>query len=372
MKGRAISVLLLLALVVSLAPAVVSLAQGINFVEFRAVRVLQDLLVDDDATVADDVTINGDLIVGNGTPGVTQNGEDAYIEGTFEVDGAVQLDGTLTTNSTVTANGAVTANAGVIIAADSTGGNAGAKNELAGLPRVKMVALSTMTNGSTNTLALTDDTPAGEWAAHDADTVVAADAVIYRVGSNSLAITFTVTADAGDGAHDGVSYDFTDDESVGGWVRCNTTLAAGDIVFDITDSGAGATATNLPALSAANVWTWLEVDISGVANASKDVISDISLELSAAGAAKAAAGAFKCYFDWVYKWDAADEEALNTAILQDGVLSVLTIATAAGSANTPAMAAEATDFFVHYETGSDFIVTMTNQSANSGVALIAY
>ena len=41
-----------------------------------------------------DVTITaGDLTVGNGTPDVTQDGEDAYIEGTLEVDGQATLDG---------------------------------------------------------------------------------------------------------------------------------------------------------------------------------------------------------------------------------------------------------------------------------------
>ncbi len=38
----------------------------------------------------------GNLKVGNGTPGVTLNGEDAYVEGTFEVDGATQFDGNVT------------------------------------------------------------------------------------------------------------------------------------------------------------------------------------------------------------------------------------------------------------------------------------
>jgi hypothetical protein len=39
--------------------------------------------------------LTGNLAVGNGSPGVSLNGEDAYIEGTLEVDGAVALDNTL-------------------------------------------------------------------------------------------------------------------------------------------------------------------------------------------------------------------------------------------------------------------------------------
>ena len=37
--------------------------------------------------------LTGNLQVGNGVPGVTLNGEDVYVEGTFEVDGAQQFDG---------------------------------------------------------------------------------------------------------------------------------------------------------------------------------------------------------------------------------------------------------------------------------------
>ena len=51
-------------------------------------------------TIGTNVETTGDLTVGNGTPGVTQDGEDAYIEGTLEVDGAVQFDGNLVVNGT--------------------------------------------------------------------------------------------------------------------------------------------------------------------------------------------------------------------------------------------------------------------------------
>lgn len=45
----------------------------------------------------------GNLKVGNGTPTLTQNGEDAYVEGTFEVDGQSQFDGGVDLNgSTLT------------------------------------------------------------------------------------------------------------------------------------------------------------------------------------------------------------------------------------------------------------------------------
>ncbi|MEK7824760.1 MAG: hypothetical protein AAB290_06945, partial [Candidatus Eisenbacteria bacterium] len=58
----------------------------------------------------------GDLIVGNGTPGVAQNGEDGYIEGTFEVDGAAQFDGAVTATSTLATTGIYTPTGGVAAA----------------------------------------------------------------------------------------------------------------------------------------------------------------------------------------------------------------------------------------------------------------
>ena len=60
---------------------------------------VEDLTTTDDVTVGDDITVTGDLKVGNGTPGLTLNGEDAYVEGTFEVDGSVQFDGAVTCNA---------------------------------------------------------------------------------------------------------------------------------------------------------------------------------------------------------------------------------------------------------------------------------
>ena len=48
--------------------------------------------------------LTGNLSVGNGTPTITMDGEDAYVEGTFEVDGATRLDGALNAVGAVTAN----------------------------------------------------------------------------------------------------------------------------------------------------------------------------------------------------------------------------------------------------------------------------
>jgi len=61
--------------------------------------------------------LGGNFKVGNGTPDVTQDGEDAYIEGTLEVDGAARFDGavtaaSLTVTAALTANGSITGDGG--------------------------------------------------------------------------------------------------------------------------------------------------------------------------------------------------------------------------------------------------------------------
>lgn len=51
--------------------------------------------------------LTGNLKVGNGTPDVTMDGEDAYVEGTLEVDGASRFDGAVVNQSTTQLVGAV-------------------------------------------------------------------------------------------------------------------------------------------------------------------------------------------------------------------------------------------------------------------------
>ena len=50
-------------------------------------------------TTGTNFSIDGNVAVGNGTPTVTMDGEDAYVEGIFEVDGASRFDGAVTVGS---------------------------------------------------------------------------------------------------------------------------------------------------------------------------------------------------------------------------------------------------------------------------------
>lgn len=88
-----------------------------------------------------DLVLTEDLQIGDGTPDVTLSGEDAYIEGTLEVDGATRLDGAIDANSTLNLAGAAT------LADDLTLGN---DLTLGGLLYPSFTNL-TVTNGSTLT-----------------------------------------------------------------------------------------------------------------------------------------------------------------------------------------------------------------------------
>ena len=227
-------------------------------------------------------------------------------------------------------------------------------------------SLGTMTNGTTNTvIGYIDETPAGEWVA-TTNITSATDTSIFRVGSASLRLTVGSSPANGNGADNTLSNeDWTADESFGFWMRCDQTTAAGEWVLEITDSGAGATEENIPALATANRWIWLEVNIGNVADASKDVITTIGLDLSGTGATAFASGGI-CHFDFANKWDFPDEETLGIAIVEDGVVAVYTLVTTTGTDRTPLLLVDGTNSFIHYESGNDSIVTITDQSATSG------
>lgn len=308
------------------------------------------------------------------------------------VDGA-QLADTITldaalgiTGNNVTMTGGVVTVAGdedddLIVSPPTSNGNAGARNQIIGIPRIKMVGLGLMTNGAAaGKTVLTDigdsETPATDWTAVDGDTTMSDDATVYRQGTASLKMAVAATADATDGCVNTLAtgnQDWTDDESVGFWFYSDSVLTAGDLVFSLVDSVGGEELVNLPAYATANTWQWVELNIGGIANGDKDVITDVGFQLSAAGAAVAAGGAFNVYIDFVVKWDATEEEAAGVNLLADGVLSVTQVDATSGGATTVDLV-EYTDYFVNYQSGNDVIVTITDLSGvdRVGLALVAY
>jgi hypothetical protein len=262
-------------------------------------------------------------------------------------------------------------------AGDATGGNLGATSTITGIVNAAMIPFATMTDGtaSTKTKALMDDTPAGEWSAiggGTADPTPANDATIARIGSNSLKLPFTDAAVAGDGAKFTAfsSENWEAQESVGLWVRSSIVLVAGDVCLKTVDS-TGDVSFDMPAVSTVNKWQWVEFDISGLTGGTGDAVTNVKLALSTAGAAK---GAFNLWIDGAYKWDATEELTLGVDLI-DGpgtVRSVLGITKANTGTHDMTALVENTDYFVHRESGNDFLVTITNQSARAAFALVMH
>ena len=304
--------------------------------------------------------LTGNVIVGNGSPGVAQDGEDLYVEGALEVDGTLYADGSVDIDGTTTMRSDVT------VGAVTDGGNLGAKNEITGLPRVKLVGLAQGTNPGSETVDCMDATPDGEWTEVDAGTnlVITADTSYYRYDTNSVKLAVSTVAE-----NDGVSValpaqdSLADLESIGFWIYSDVAIASGDLDLTVDDSDGTDQVYAIGAVSA-DVWTWLEVDISGC-DANCDTTDNFIILFTAQGLANLGSETPNIYFDELFYWDSADEEALGTAILRDGVLSV--IDTEGG-----ATLAEYTDYIVHEESGVDFLVWITDQSTADLVAMVAY
>lgn len=70
------------------------------------------------ATTTYFVISTGNFKVGNGSPSTSQDGEDAYVEGGFEVDGTARFDGAIDANSTADIAGNISSSAGAITVTD--------------------------------------------------------------------------------------------------------------------------------------------------------------------------------------------------------------------------------------------------------------
>lgn len=357
-------------------------------VDIEGEDITLDTSDDANAAVADDFTFTMESASGlwtvTGTPGIViAIGTDDTTADNIDIGSAkddVDVVGAtigLTGDTTLTAGSdTLTFDGDTTLSSEATGGNALAKNEFIGLPRIKNVGIGTMANGTTNTV-LTDigdsETPATDWTAIDGDTTMSNDSTYYRQGTASLKMAIADTAIAADGCTNALGtgdQDWSDDESVGMWIYTDTAFDADDLVLQITDNGTDSTVA-FPAVASADAWTWIELNISGVANADKDIITDLSIELNTASDLIGVAS--NIYFDFIVKWDGAEEETLGVEIPYDGVLS-LTVIDATDAGASCANITEYTDYFVHYQSGDDAIVIITDQSGADkvGLALVAY
>lgn len=283
----------------------------------------------------------------------------------FTSGGALSLPAnvTLTAAGTNTLSGATTASGG-LTTTDGDGGNGGYPTGIVGYHKMAPWSVGASVNGTTAGVKVghIDETPAGEWTG-TTNVTDATDSSTFRKGTASLSLAFTSSAVAGNGADDDASNeDWTDELSVGFWHRCDAVTTAGDFVLELTDGTQGASTADIPALATANKWTWVEVDISAIANGSKDDVDNVALDISAQGAT--AHGAITCHFDGMAVWDDANEEALGLDVIEDSVMPFAMV-TATGGNRIPLTLVEYTSYLIHYEAGNDFFIAIDDQSGNS-------
>lgn len=256
-------------------------------------------------------------------------------------------------------------------------GNAGAKNEIQGLPKVKLVSLGALSDGSDasgETRVLLDDTPVSadniQWSEVDDGTAVLLtnDGTYYKTGTYSLKIALTAAAVDGDGAEGaaGANDNWEANQFVGFWIYATENIATTDFEFNVVDDTA-TTSYELPAAIQKEKWTWVEIDIDALTGGSGDVVEEVQFLLTATGAANLAA--VDIYLDFMVKWDEDDDYDLGKDVLVDGILSFLTATT---TNPTFTNEVEYTGYFLSTQSTSSFLVLMQNESTRTGIALIAY
>lgn len=207
-------------------------------------------------------------------------------------------------------------------------------------------------------------TPGGAVAPSDAD-----DAVVFRVGAGSVAVTYgdVGVGNATETAATGGNWDATGDEYIYLWVRSTAALSAGTITVTLDDDTAAPDATvNLPAITAANQWQFVRLDISAVADADKNAVSDLIFTSNHATELDSAT----VYFDQIVKVDEAESTALAfDAVNQPGgVRSGFSFVEDAGNGTFAALT-EWTDFFI--ADGVNRAYFMTDQSTLNCMLLYA-
>ncbi len=257
------------------------------------------------------------------------------------------------------------------------GGNGDAQHLIVGIPKIAGFSIGTGNDGSetvggTNGTNYIDETPGAEWTGSGTVTD-SADSIIFRKGTASLSLVYGTGLSTGDGADNPLAaadnQDWSADESFGLWHRCNFIYDASDLFLGVTDNASEDATTGFPAYATADTWVWVELEVGSIADADKNIITDISFDLSAAGVTTAEAditggGTPTCWFDYPFKWDADEELAVGADVYEDGFLSMFSVTTA--SANiTPILEVEGTDWFAHYEAGNDFVVPITDLSNDS-------
>ena len=282
----------------------------------------------------------------------------------------VTAAGAISNATTIAATGTISTTNGSVTSADLDGYNAGTGELVSGVPTVRMdvvagtagaqdVILDNCEAGSAATW-----TPGGAVPPTDADT-----AVTYRVGSGGVSVTFgdVGVGDATETMATGGNWDASADEYIFLWIRSTAALSAGTLTLTLDDDTAAPDATvNLGAVATANQWTLQRIDISAVADADKNVVSDLILTSNHATELDAAV----VTFDQFVKVDNAESTALafNAVNQPGGIRSGFSFVEDAGNGAFTALV-ENTDFFVDYV--NDRVYWMTDQSTLNDILLYA-
>lgn len=290
---------------------------------------------------------------------------------TIDADGGIDVGTALNADVTlITSAGSIVADGNLTIPTEATGGNAGAKNEFIGLPRIAMAALGAMGDGPNLSEPLVPTValcaPVGGGAEAD-------DAAIYRdtlTDVTSYRHTFVGAVGLGEGfdcdfgpAPAALNY-----ASVGFWLRSTVAFTDDDLEINLLDAAVVEGDGDLPAYTTPNVWQWMEVDVAADCGAA--ACADIDgVELLTTAVDPTIFNDAVIYMDNGAVWIAACEETLGAEIPYDGVLSLLAGVTAGGNTS---LLVEWTNYFVHYQAGNDAVCMIDNQSAAYGMALYAY
>lgn len=219
----------------------------------------------------------------------------------------------------------------------------------------------TLTNGTTRTkVTYMDDSPSGEWTPSSAELTESDDASYYKVGAKSYKIAVSEDSAVNDEivSTGPASEDWTGIENIGVWIYSTVALSAGDWDFRLTDGTQGDQDLDVPAV-AINTWTWVNIDISGVAAGDKDDVDEVAFVV------KVDKGAHSIYFDFLARWDDDDATALTKDIIYDGIRGVDACPIAAASDMAYTAQVEYTDYFISYGAGAtDTLVVITDESAN--------
>ena len=315
-------------------------------------------------------TLTGTGIVTLGDGGdafsVASTGLDVSAAGAISNATTIAMAGALSGVTTLTATGTATLGivnaSGDVTLSDGAGGNGDNYPSLIGDMAVVIRSVLGTTGAQDVIMEDGEAASAGTWTDDTGGQITLADdAVFFKRGAAALRLTFGAVGVGNTATSPAIGpVDASGDEYIYVWVRSTVTTAAADLRISLDDDTAAPDpVVNLGAIAATGVWQLMRVDISAVADADKNVISDFSIQVNHATALDGAV----VRFDSFLKVDAAETAALTDDVrdVNGGAYSVLGIPTAAATDFSATRLVLLTDFEV--DSVNNAIAFLTDQSA---------